>query len=138
MPATGKKYAIKAIRKDILLIKNQVESTALERDILLEADHPFLCGMDYVFQSSTRLYFIMPFINGGELYKIFQEKKRFEESVVKFYASQIIIGISKLHEKGIIHRDLKLENIMVDETGFIKIIDFGLAKNLSEDDLAMT
>ena len=72
----------------------------------------------------------MPFINGGELYKIFQERKRFSEDIVKFYAAQIIVGIGKLHEKGIMHRDLKLENIMVDSTGYIKIIDYGLAKML--------
>ena len=70
----------------------------------------------------------MPFINGGELYKIFQEKKRFPEDMVQFYAAQIVIAIGKLHEKGIMHRDLKLENIMVDESGYIKIIDYGLAK----------
>ena len=78
----------------------------------------------------------MPFINGGELYKIFQEQKRFDEAVVKFYAAQIIIAIGKLHEKGIMHRDLKLENIMVDSTGYVKIIDYGLAKMLGNDELA--
>ena len=94
--------------------------------------------MDYLFQSEARLYFVMPFINGGELYKIFQEQKRFDESVVKFYAAQIIIAIGKLHEKGIMHRDLKLENVMVDETGYIKIIDYGLAKMLADDEVAMS
>ena len=103
---------------------------------MFEADHPFLCGMEYLFQSEARLYFVMPFINGGELYKIFQEKKRFDENIVKFYAAQIIIAIGKLHEKGIMHRDLKLENIMVDSTGYIKIIDYGLAKMLSIDEVA--
>lgn len=92
--------------------------------------------MEYLFQSDARLYFVMPFINGGELYKIFQEQKRFSEDVVKFYAAQIIVAIGKLHEKGIMHRDLKLENIMVDSTGYIKIIDYGLAKMLSNDELA--
>ena len=94
--------------------------------------------MEYLFQSSARLYFVMPFINGGELYKIFQEHKRFDEAIVKFYAAQIIIAIGKLHEKGIMHRDLKLENIMVDENGYIKIIDYGLAKMLQNDELAMS
>ena len=92
--------------------------------------------MHYLFQSDARLYFVMPFINGGELYKIFQEHKRFDEDIVKFYAAQIIIAIGKLHEKGIMHRDLKLENIMVDENGYIKIIDYGLAKMLANDELA--
>jgi len=94
--------------------------------------------MDYLFQSDTRIYFVMPFINGGELYKIQQEFKRFPEETVKFYGAQIIIAIGKLHEKGIMHRDLKLENIMVDETGYIKIIDYGLAKILQDGAVAQS
>lgn len=56
----------------------------------------------------------MPFVRGGELYKIYQSKKRFNEKVVRFYASQIVLAIGYLHSKGIVHRDLKLENILVD------------------------
>lgn len=74
----------------------------------------------------------MPFVRGGELYKVFQSKKRFPESDVKFYAAQIILAIGELHKKGIMHRDLKLENIMVDEDGYLKLIDYGLAKTLGE------
>lgn len=66
-----KYYAIKAIRKDVLIEYDQVQSTMLEKDIMFEADHPFLVGMDYLFQSETRLYFVMPFVRGGELYKVF-------------------------------------------------------------------
>jgi len=70
-------YAIKSIRKDVLIETEQVENTKLEKDIMLNSDHPFLIGMDYLFQSPLRLYFVMPFVNGGELYKIFLTKKRF-------------------------------------------------------------
>lgn len=125
-----KLYAIKAIRKDVLIEYNQVKNTKLERDILFECEHPFLVGMDYLFQSDTRLYFVMPFVRGGELYKVFKSKKRLPEPVVKFYAAQIALAIGYLHSKGIMHRDLKLENILVDETGYLKIIDYGLAKVL--------
>jgi len=72
----------------------------------------------------------MPFIKGGELYKIFKMKKRLPEDVVKFYSLQIIMAIGYLHSKGIMHRDLKLENVLVDEDGYLKIIDYGLAKTL--------
>jgi len=64
-------YAIKSIRKDVLLEFDQVNNTKLEKDILFSCDHPFLVGMDYLFQSTLRLYFVMPFVRGGELYKIF-------------------------------------------------------------------
>lgn len=80
----------------------------------------------------------MPFINGGELYRIFAEQKRFEEDVVKFYAAQIIMGVGELHKKGIMHRDLKLENILIDQKGYVKLIDYGLAKILQGDELAMS
>ena len=105
---------------------------------MFEADHPFLVGMDYMFQSETRLYFVMPFVRGGELYKIFQNQKRFPEEVVRFYAAQIVLALGELHSKGIMHRDLKLENIMVDEDGYLKLIDYGLAKTVKDDDLAMS
>lgn len=78
----------------------------------------------------------MPFVNGGELYKIFLSKRRFPENVVLFYAAQISLAIGYLHEAGIAHRDLKLENILVGEDGYLKIIDYGLAKMLSDDEVA--
>ena len=80
----------------------------------------------------------MPFIDGGELYRVFKIKRGFTEQVDKFYIAQIVIALGKLHEKGIMHRDLKLENIMLDANGYIKIIDFGLAKILDNDELAVT
>ena len=100
---------------------------------MFECDHPFLVGMDYLFQNDLRLYFVMPFIRGGELYKIFQSQKRFKESQVLFYAAQMTIAIGYLHTKGIVHRDLKLENILIDEKGYVMIIDYGLAKMLEEE-----
>lgn len=83
----GKVYAIKSIRKDILIQHDQIENTLLEKDIMFECDHPFLVGMDYLFQNDLRLYFVMPFIRGGELYKVFQSKKRFDEETAIFYAA---------------------------------------------------
>jgi serum/glucocorticoid-regulated kinase 2 len=94
--------------------------------------------MEFVFQSDLRLYFVMPFVEGGELYKHFLHNKRFPEEVVKFYAIQIALAIGHLHEQGILHRDLKLENILIDKEGYLKIIDFGLAKILKEDETTRT
>ena len=72
----------------------------------------------------------MPYITGGELYKVLKARRFFDEPTIKFFISQVIIGLGKLHEKGIMHRDLKLENIMLDTNGYVKIIDFGMAKML--------
>ena len=131
-------YAIKSIRKDVLLEYDQVNNTKLEKDILFSCDHPFLVGMDYLFQSQLRLYFIMPFVKGGELYKVFQKQKRFTEEIVKFYAAQIAMAIGYLHDQGIAHRDLKLENILIDSDGYLKIIDYGLAKMIGQEELSMS
>jgi len=84
--------------------------------------------MSYIFANELRLFFVMPFINGGELYKVYSKVKRFPEQLVKFYAAQIILAIGQLHKQGYMHRDLKLENIMLDSNGYLKVIDFGLAK----------
>jgi serine/threonine protein kinase len=134
LKTTKQLFAVKSIRKDILIEMDQIESTLLEKEIMFECDHPFLVGMEYLFQNDFRLYFVMPFIRGGELYKIYQSQKRFEENVVKFYSAQMIIAIGYLHSKGIVHRDLKLENILVDQKGYIKIIDYGLAKMLKDSE----
>ena len=131
-------YAIKVIRKDILIEYNQIKNTKLEKDIMFKCQHQFLVGMEYLFMSDLRLFFVMPFVKGGELYRFFKSKRRFKESEVKFYAVQIALALGYLHKKGIIHRDLKLENILVDETGYLKIIDFGLAKMLDRKGITKT
>ena len=81
----------------------------------------------------------MPLLAGGSLKSVFPKTKRQPEKLAQFYIAQIIIGIGKLHERGILHRDLKMSNVMLDTNGYIKIIDFGLAiELLSPDDLAQT
>ena len=72
----------------------------------------------------------MEFMRGGELFHHLKQKKRFEESVAKFYAASILSGIGYLHKMGVVYRDLKPENILLDEEGYIKITDYGLAKYL--------
>ena len=133
LPESGELYAIKAIRKDVLLDRGNVKGSLFEQAIMLNQEHPNLANMKFIFQTDLRLYFVMPFIKGSELYKVFSKNKRFSESVVKFIATQIVYGVGALHEQGYMHRDLKLENIMLDENGYIKLIDFGLAENIGKD-----
>ena len=100
---------------------------------MFNVDHPFICSMDVLFQTQERLYFVMPFVRGGELFKILQNCGKLEEKYARFFAVQLIDAIGYLHEKvKVAHRDIKLENILVGEDGYIQMIDFGLAK-LSED-----
>lgn len=135
---TKKLYAIKSLRKDVLVEAGQIENVKLEKDILMACNHQFLAGMEFVFQNDLRLYFVIEFLSGGELYKHFLKKRRFPEEEAKFYSAQIGLAIGHLHSQDIIHRDLKLENIMLNGDGFIKVIDFGLAKILNDDSQAMS
>ena len=96
---------------------------------MFKCQHQFLVGMEYLFQNDLRLYFVMPFVRGGELYKIFRNQRRFGEDQVKLYAAQIALAIGELHKKGIMHRDLKFGNIMIDhEMRELRLIDWGLAE----------
>ena len=80
----------------------------------------------------------MPFVRGAELFKVFLKEQHFPEEVVKFYAIQIIIAVGHLHDQGVVHRDLKLENILLDHDGYLKLIDFGLAKMIGEEEMTKT
>lgn len=128
-----KYYAMKVIRKDVVIQHESVESLQVEKLILNQVNHPFIIGMDYVFQKAYRIYFIMQFIQGGELFKHLSEQKRFSEQKTKFYAAQIALALGYLHESNIIYRDLKPENILLNDDGYIMLADFGLAKIVQQD-----
>lgn len=96
-------------------------------------DHPFLVGMDYVFQNDFRIYFLMRFVTGGELFEHQRVVKRFQEQVVAFFVAQVVLALNYLHKKNIIYRDLKPENLLVDEDGYLVLCDFGLSKFIEED-----
>ena len=124
-------FAIKNIRKDRLADKNELMKAAfIEYQVMFETKHPFLCNMEYFFQTNERFYFVMPLIKAGDLHRMLQEESRFSEERVKFYAGQIVVALGYLHDNNIMHRDLKLENMMVDGDGYLKLIDFGLSKKI--------
>ena len=133
---TKEYYAMKSLKKDVLLDQEQVESTILEKKILQTLDHPFLVGMVFCFQTEERIYFVMPFIRGGELFQHLRTEKFFKEDKVRFYAASIGLALDYLHNKGIIYRDIKPENILIGEDGYLKLIDFGMAKMVKNDEKA--
>ena len=126
----GKFYAMKRIRKDILIEKGQIQNTKNEKDILLNIEHPFLLGMDFVFQNDFRIYFFLDYVKGGNLFENLFSVKRFDENAVKFFAAQLVLAVGCLHDNNIVHRDIKPENVLLDEDGYLKLADFGLAKFL--------
>ena len=135
----GEYYAMKRIRKDVLIEKRQIENTLNEKRILSSNDNPFLLSMHYCYQSEYRLYFFMDFVKGKDLYHNMFKAKKFNEEQVKFYVAQLVIAFSTLHKNKIMHRDLKPENVLLGEDGYIVLADFGLAKILDKStDLSYT
>uniref|UniRef100_A0A6B2L3Q9 non-specific serine/threonine protein kinase n=1 Tax=Arcella intermedia TaxID=1963864 RepID=A0A6B2L3Q9_9EUKA len=128
MKSTGEIYAMKILKKEFVIATKQVDHTHAERNVLVRVEHPFLPKLYYAFQDSTNLYFVMDFINGGELFFHLRKEKKFSEDRTKFYAAQIVTAISYLHSIGIIYRDLKPENILLTKSGDVVVTDFGLAK----------
>jgi serum/glucocorticoid-regulated kinase 2 len=94
--------------------------------------------MHYVFQTEQKIFFVMRFVRGGELFMHLRNSTRFPEERAKFYSAQVAMAIGHLHNKSIIYRDLKPENILLDEDGYICLTDFGLAKILNENSQAFS
>jgi len=135
---THETYAMKSLKKDLLLEQDQIENTLLEKEILQTIDYPLLCNLIFCFQTEERIYFVMPFLSGGELFQHLRACRTFDEDKTRFYGAQIALALEYLHSKGIIYRDLKPENILMDEEGYLKLADFGMAKKLEVGEKAMS
>ena len=131
-------FAMKGLKKDVLIEQEQISNTLLEKEILQTIDYPLLCGLVFCFQNEERIFFVMPFLSGGELFQHLRKFRRFDEDKVRFYGAQIALALQYLHNKGIIYRDLKPENILMDEDGYLRLADFGMAKKLKFNEKAMS
>jgi serum/glucocorticoid-regulated kinase 2 len=127
---------MKCIRKDVVLENDSIQSLKLEKEILYNIEHPFIVGMDYVFQNPQRIFFIMEFVEGGELFRHLVKIRRFPENQTRFMIAQIAIALGHLHEKQIVYRDLKPENVLFNKDGYLLLADFGLATKVSKNSLA--
>uniref|UniRef100_A0A8D2ZNU3 Ribosomal protein S6 kinase n=1 Tax=Scophthalmus maximus TaxID=52904 RepID=A0A8D2ZNU3_SCOMX len=129
----GQLYAMKVLKKATLKVRDRVRSK-MERDILAEVNHPFIVKLHYAFQTEGKLYLILDFLRGGDLFTRLSKEVMFTEEDVKFYLAELALALDHLHSLGIIYRDLKPENILLDEEGHIKITDFGLSKEAIDND----
>uniref|UniRef100_A0A6A7G348 non-specific serine/threonine protein kinase n=1 Tax=Hirondellea gigas TaxID=1518452 RepID=A0A6A7G348_9CRUS len=130
---TGEIYAMKILKKDAIIARNQVEHTRAERKILQALTHPFLMGLRYAFQTKGKLYFVLDYYRGGELFFHLKQKRRFSEEEARLLVAEVCLALGHLHKLDVIYRDLKPENILLDHTGHLCLTDFGLSKDLSPD-----
>uniref|UniRef100_A0A8C6YJK8 non-specific serine/threonine protein kinase n=2 Tax=Elapinae TaxID=42168 RepID=A0A8C6YJK8_NAJNA len=135
--ATGRYYAMKILRKKVIIAKDEVAHTVTESRVLQNTRHPFLTALKYAFQTNDRLCFVMEYANGGELFFHLSRERVFTEERARFYGAEIVSALEYLHSRDVVYRDIKLENLMLDKDGHIKITDFGLCKEGVSDGATM-
>ena len=121
----GKYYAIKSMRKDQIISEGIADNILVEKNILIKSQCEFILKLSFFFQTPERIYYVTPFIKGGDLYHKLKSEIFFKEDLVRFYTAQIAVALQYLHNLEITYRDLKPENILLDEDGYIKLCDFG-------------
>ncbi|KAF8791393.1 putative protein kinase C delta type like protein [Argiope bruennichi] len=122
-------FAIKCLKKDVVLEDDDVESTMIERRVLaLGTQHPYMCKLYCTFQTKSYLFFVMEYLNGGDLMFHIQEERQFDTKRAMFYAAEIVSALKFLHKRGIVYRDIKLDNVVLDKDGHIRLVDFGMCQ----------
>jgi len=127
---SGHPYALKCISRVQAVRNREQEHLQLEREILLENDHPFIVKVVKTFKDRRYIYFLQELVIGGELYAAIRELGLLSRAQAQFYVASMILALESLHMRDITFRDLKPENVLLDSHGFIKLIDFGCARKL--------
>lgn len=127
----GKTYALKGVSKAMIVETGQQNHIKSEKEVMARLKHPFLINLYQTFKSQDRLYFLLEPVLGGELFTFLREQTLFTEDTSKFYASNVLCAFEYMHTFDIVYRDLKPENLLIDDKGYIKITDFGFAKEIS-------
>uniref|UniRef100_A0A914XDQ6 Protein kinase C n=1 Tax=Plectus sambesii TaxID=2011161 RepID=A0A914XDQ6_9BILA len=138
--ATKQIYAMKIIKKEMFNDDEDIDWVQTEKSVFETAsNHPFLVGLHSCFQTDSRLFFVIEFVPGGDLMFHMQRQRRLPEDHARFYSAEIILALHFLHSRGIIYRDLKLDNVLIDSDGHIKLTDYGMCKeNIGPGDLTGT
>ncbi|XP_016371282.1 protein kinase C zeta type-like isoform X1 [Sinocyclocheilus rhinocerous] len=126
-------YAMKVVKKELVhddeKKRKDIDWVQTEKHVFEQAStNPFLVGLHSCFQTESRLFLVIEYVNGGDLMFHMQKQRKLPEEHARFYAAEICIALNFLHEKGIIYRDLKLDNVLLDQDGHIKITDYGMCK----------
>lgn len=125
-------YALKAMRKDHILEMGQTDHLLAECKLLAECDHPFIVRLVRLYEDKHRIYLLQDPMMGGELFSVLRNEKYFPERRCVFYSAMLVLIFEYLHNKNIIYRDLKPENLLFDKDGYLKLVDFGFAKRVED------
>ncbi|XP_011162555.1 cAMP-dependent protein kinase catalytic subunit beta-like [Solenopsis invicta] len=125
---TSEYYAMKILDKAKLVKTKQVDHTRNEKRILQSISFPFMVFMEFCFKDNSYVYMVLPFAQGGEMFTHLRRMGKFDESLARFYAAQVVLALEYLHHCSLIYRDLKPENILIQTTGYIRMTDFGFCK----------
>lgn len=123
-------FAMKVLRKKDVIKLRQVEHINNERAILSAISFPFIVNLIETYQDNRCVFLLEDFVQGGEVFMHLRKAGRFKDEVAKFYVSEIVLALEYLHNRFICYRDLKPENLLLDNRGHIKITDFGFAKKV--------
>ncbi|EER17036.1 cAMP-dependent protein kinase catalytic subunit, putative, partial [Perkinsus marinus ATCC 50983] len=125
-------FALKILYKSEVIRLKQVGHVRAEREILQRLSHPFIVNLFTTFRDEIRLFMLMGYVNGGELFSLIRKGERLLNEDARFYAAEIVLAFEYLHSLDIVYRDLKPENLLIDFEGHIKIADFGFAKVVTD------
>ena len=135
---TSTPFALKKLKKNEIKDVKQQQHILNEKEIMLECRSPFIVKMYQTFNCPKYLYMLMEPCLGGELWTLLRNSRRFSDQTAAFYVACVILALDYLHTRGVIYRDLKPENLLLDSSGYVKLTDFGFAKQLVGEERAWT
>ena len=135
---TGELFALKTVQKKRLIETHKAHTIIAERNSLMKAKHPFIVRLCFAFQTPAKFYLGLEYASGGELFYHMERCGALPVPEVRLYVAEIALALSYLHSLGIVYRDLKPENVMLDKKGHVKLTDFGLSKDIFQTNFTNT
>lgn len=131
-------FAMKVCNKESIFSQNLTKYAKTERDVLALADHPFVVKMYFAFQNARNVFLLLEYCPGGDLGKVLAKERKFSEEIARIYVCEVLLALEYLHAKNVMYRDLKPDNLMLDQFGHVKLVDFGLSKINTDDGYSST